>query len=152
MKTILLSFYLILSCSLNLIAQSNHTQWINAMTGKWQVENKPQFEEWNKVDLSVWTGVAYRVNGDQKSISETLKIYLVDDQYIYEATVPTQNQGRGIPFTLNLTEEDCLSFENPTHDFPTKIQYCPVSDNKMQVKVVGPDGKGFGYNLIRASE
>ena len=71
------------------------------------------------------------------------------DQVVYEATVPNQNQGKTVPFTLNPNISDTLSFENPAHDFPTRIQYIPKSDDEVFVRVLGSDGKGFSYVMVR---
>ena len=136
----LMSF--IISCA----AQETHK--IDFLEGTWKMENKETYEEWKK-EGEVLIGHAYKLLEGQKQISETLKIKTENEDLIYEATVPNQNDGRTIPFRLNRAVQDQLSFENLTHDFPKKIQYKLINETRIQVMVLGEDDQGFGYFLIK---
>jgi len=50
---------------------------------------------------------------------------------------------------LNDTINDYYSFENAKHDFPNKIQYYKLSENKVKVKVLGDENKGFSFEMNR---
>lgn len=60
--------------------------------------------------------------------------------------------GRESPATFRLTELDQKTrravFENPKHDFPTKISYQRVAEDSLTILVSGP-GKGGKENVIR---
>jgi Domain of unknown function (DUF6265) len=60
--------------------------------------------------------------------------------------------GKASPATFRLTDYDQKSrravFENPKHDFPTKISYQLVADDSLTILVSGP-GKGGKENVIR---
>jgi uncharacterized protein DUF6265 len=60
--------------------------------------------------------------------------------------------GKESPATFRLTDLDQKTrravFENPKHDFPTKISYQRVADDSLTILVSGP-GKGGKENIIR---
>lgn len=116
------------------------------LEGTWKIEGKEKYEVWES-DNSGLTGSSYGIKDGAKRTTETLEIKEEEGKVIYRATVPNQNNGATIPFTLNADKAEILSFENPEHDFPTQIIYEPVSDSRVLVKVLGGDGKGFSYYM-----
>lgn len=133
---LLLAFFC--SCSTAKLSQ------LNDLVGTWKVADKEQYEVWEK-GPGVFTGYAYRIKDGRKERSETLSIKKIGKQLIYAATVPDQNDGRTILFTLNEDIKDYWSFENPNHDFPKRIQYKKLNPTKIQVTVLGDNGRGFSY-------
>ena len=101
------------------------------------------------MDRGNLTGESYQVRENEKYVSETLKITAVNNNIIYTATVKNQNNGEGILFTLMKVKNKLYSFENMKHDFPSKIQYEILSETELKVNVLGKDGKGFSYKLIK---
>lgn len=122
---------------------------VDFLIGTWQIESKDQYETWARDGSKELIGYSYKVRENQKIVLETLAIKMIDNQMIYEATVPDQNEGQTIQFTLNPEIEFYFSFENFNHDFPKQIQYQKISDNEIKVIVLGDEGKGFSYKLIR---
>lgn len=118
------------------------------LKGTWKIENKSTFEEWNFKD-NQFTGTSYKMNNDTKVITETLLISITDGAIVYEANVPSQNGGKTIPFVLNTSISDKLSFENLNHDFPKKIQYQKITSTKILVQILGEGDKGFSYHIIK---
>ena len=127
----------------------NKTSRLDFMIGTWQMEGKEQYEVWEKTKTQVLTGYSYKINNNEKIVTETLSIKEIDNQIFYEATVPDQNDGRTISFALNKEIKTYLSFENAEHDFPKKIQYEQINDNEIKVTVLGDSGKGFSYHQIK---
>ena len=119
------------------------------LTGTWKVEGKEQYEAWVKESHNELSGHVYANIDRQIKILESIAIKKVNDQFIYEATVPDQNDGQTIQFILNEEVKTCFSFENPGHDFPKKIQYCKKSDSELDIHVLGEEGEGYNYTLIR---
>ena len=119
------------------------------LIGTWKIEDRNQYETWTKVRKDELIGYSYKIDENQKKILETIAIKMIDNQMIYEATVPDQNEGRTIQFLLNTEIKSVYSFENPNHDFPKKIQYKKVSKNEIMIRVSGDDGKGFSYKMIK---
>lgn len=122
---------------------------VQFLEGTWQVENKEQYEVWEKGKPRALTGYSYKMNGEKQVITETLCIRAVDNALVYEATVPNQNQGQTIPFALNTKENDFLSFENMAHDFPQKIQYQQINEDEILVRVLGENNQGFSYKIFK---
>jgi len=119
------------------------------MIGTWKIEGEDQYEVWETGKDRELVGYSYKFDNNEKSITETLSIKTTDNQIYYEATVPDQNDGRTIRFTLNDEIKSYLSFENMEHDFPKKIQYKRISDEEIEVTVLGDLGKGFSYSQFK---
>ena len=130
------------------VAQKNLND-LNFLIGTWKIENKEAFETWEKISEKEFNGESYKTFNGEKKITETLSIKVINDEIVYEATVPNQNNGETIPFKLNSTIEDRISFENLSHDFPKKIQYQKSSETKILVNVFGDDDKGFSFIIIK---
>lgn len=121
---------------------------VDFLVGAWKVEGRETYELWNKSEGKL-VGESYMKKEGQKHVSETLEIKISEKQIIYTATVLNQNGGKAIPFTLDTSNKELYSFENPAHDFPNKIQYKILSDTELQVNVLGKDGKGFSYKMMK---
>ncbi len=135
--------FLFLACAENKIPE------IDFLVGTWKMEGKEQYEVWEKNKNNELIGHSYKLNNNQKTISETLLIKKTGNQIIYEATVPDQNEGKTIQFILNTDIKSHLSFENDKHDFPKKIQYKKINDDEIEVTVLGDKGKGFSYTQLK---
>ncbi|WP_297693319.1 DUF6265 family protein [uncultured Eudoraea sp.] len=134
---------LLLACSENKLSR------IDFLIGTWKMEGKEQYENWELSNNKELNGYSYKFKDSQKIITETLSIKILENTVIFEATVPDQNEGKTIPFTLNNEIKDYLSFENIDHDFPKKIQYKRINENEIEVTVLGDEGKGFSYKQIK---
>ncbi len=131
--------FILVACS------ENKASSVDFMIGTWKMEGKDQYEVWEKTKNKEFIGYSYKINNNEKIITETLSIKLMDDQIFYEATVPDQNDGKTIRFTLNAEINEYLSFENIEHDFPKKIQYKKINDDEIEVTVLGDQDNGFSY-------
>ena len=134
---------LLISCASKPLKQSDF------LLGTWKMEDKEQYEVWEKNKEGNLQGYSYKMQDDRKKRMESLSIKKEDHQIIYEALVPNQNEGQAIPFVLNTELKDLLSFENEQHDFPKKIQYQKISEQEILVKVLGAEGKGFSYKIFK---
>ena len=134
---------LLLSCSENKLSR------VDFIIGDWKTEGKEQYENWELSNNKELTGYSYKFKDSQKIITETLSMKILENSVIFEATVPDQNEGKTIPFTLNNEINDCLSFENIYHDFPKKIQYKRINDTAIEVTVSGDKGTGFSYIQLK---
>lgn len=145
MKTL---FILICCCTPTLFCQTSIEQ-ISFLEGTWKVENKEQYEAWNLTDSTTLEGYAYTLKDGNKSITETVTISTEEDNIIYKASVPNQNNGTTIPFILNKDIVAVWSFENETHDFPKKIIYKKRNETTIEVSVLGNNDIGFSYKMIK---
>lgn len=134
---------LLIACSENKLSR------VDFIIGTWKMEGKEQYENWELSNNKELIGYSYTFKDSQKIITETLSIKIYENTVIFEATVPDQNEGKTIPFTLNNEIKDYLSFENTDHDFPKKIQYKRINENEIEVTVLGDEGEGFSYKQLK---
>ncbi len=146
MKTILILFSFIIT--LSSCGQSN-LKSASFLEGIWKVENRDQYEVWNKTETDILEGYVYKIKDNKKITTETLSISIINRETVYKATLPNQNEGATIPFTLNKTIKDSLSFENFTHDFPKRIIYKKLNVQEIQVYVLGENNQGFNYKMVK---
>jgi len=133
----------LMACSENKLSK------LDFLIGTWKTENKENYEQWEKNENNSFVGSSYKMENGQKVIWENLSIKLLGDEIFYEATVADQNEGKTIQFSLNEETKSYFSFENEKHDFPKKIQYKIVSNDKVEVTVLGNKDEGFSYFQIR---
>ncbi len=95
-------------------------------------------------------GNSYKIKAGIHVISEYLALNIVHGNLVYTATVVNQNDGKPGSFTLNKSVTKKLSFENPAHDFPKKIQYTKMNESTIFVEVLGYSGKGFSYKMTKS--
>jgi hypothetical protein len=142
---------------LNLIAQSTDSNTAKSYTlndlsflaGIWKIENKQKYETWSLLSDKSLTGNAHSEKDGEKKISEYFTIQIKEGKIVYSATVPKQNQGKTIDFTLNNSVINKFSFENLDHDFPKKIQYKKLDENTIWVEVLGNGDKGFSFKMLK---
>lgn len=126
------------------LAQSNFPTFLE---GTWKMENRDVYEKWELLEDGSLSGISYRLTDGEQAITEYLEIRKKGEQITYTATVPTQNEGKGIEFVLHKPDSLTYSFENPEHDFPQKIIYQKVSDTEIHVSVRGDDDQGFSFTM-----
>jgi hypothetical protein len=85
--------------------------------------------------------------------------YLRGDTVVsYEFTRLETNEGRilltpypngtaSVAFTLVAATAASATFENPAHDFPTRILYRRGDDGSLTARIEGPDGRGQAWTM-----
>jgi hypothetical protein len=122
---------------------------LDFLVGTWKNSEKGLYEVWEMDENNTLKGYSYTLKNNEKVISEFLRIYKLENNTVYEAKVINQNEGEAISFTLNEKIKSTLSFENNNHDFPKKIQYKRIDNNKIEVKVLGDNEQGYSYFYVR---
>lgn len=107
------------------------------LPGTWELQESefPTFEVWAFTHEGSLSGESYQVKAGEKHLSETFRIYQHGQAIFYEATVPTQNEGRSIVFRLHTSADSSYHFENPAHDFPQFIRYQLLRTGHLQVEI-----------------
>lgn len=118
------------------------------LQGTWKMEHKENYEHWDKLNENNFKGFSYKLQNGKMAISEYLDISVINNQFIYTATVLNQNEGKGVSFKGKKTDST-FTFENPEHDFPKKIVYKKLSDTEMDVEVSDGKQKAFGYKMYK---
>lgn len=126
------------------------------MAGQWESRSAGSriSETWTRVSESTIEGLGEvrSVPDKQLKSRETLRLVSMSGQLYYIAKVAHN----ALPVAFALTEcgEHSVAFENPGHDFPTRIAYQLTDTGQMVVDVRGPDGKGFSirFEAVAARE
>lgn len=121
------------------------------LKGTWKLENTEIYEQWDSLNADAIKGISWYPDNGGIKIMEYLDISRNDGGVIYRATVPGQNGGEGISFTMT-RNNDTVCFENPDHDFPRRISYYRVGDRELAVEL--SDGREMiqKYTLNRVTE
>lgn len=108
------------------------------MLGRWE-NNSDQgnlSEVWKQVDDSTFTGRSYFVIQGDTVFAETIRLIERKGKISYCVSVKDQNNGEEVPFELTALDGKNLTFENPEHDYPSKITYTGKG-NSMVAEISG---------------
>ncbi|MBK6642253.1 MAG: hypothetical protein KBH11_15260 [Bacteroidia bacterium] len=129
---------------------------LSTLEGKWlmQTPEGTMMEVWEITNDTLYSGKSYSIEGADTTLSETVQLIQRHDGIYYIPTVTNQNDGVPIPFKLITSEAGVFVFENPTHDFPTKITYKTDQKNKLSAaisgKINGEERKiAFDYERVK---
>ena len=121
--------------------------------GLWKATGREVFEEWAwNADSTTLVGRGYRIVDGNEVTTETLQITFQEDHWVYQATVPNQNEGATISFHETPQIGSSITFTNPTHDFPKSISYTLEGLDTLRVRVEGEPGQGFSLILHRVPQ
>jgi hypothetical protein len=123
------------------------------LSGCWESKNERRtiIEMWMAPAGGMMLGASRTVANGAVREFEHLRLRASGDTLIYTALPSGQNQTdfKGIPAL------DVLTFENPQHDFPTRIIYRKVGSDSASARVEGPgkDGamRGFDVKMRKVS-
>lgn len=95
-------------------------------------------ERWKQENDSVYLGESYFViNGKDTVFAETVRLEEASGKLTYTVTVPGQNNGQPVPFKMTSATDSQLVFENPQHDFPSKIVYNKITADSIMAEISG---------------
>ncbi len=128
-----------LSCTLLSLAapQSQPLRELVWMAGLWKsnMGKSPSFEQWTKINDSLFTARSFVVKGTDTTILEHVRLAAMDSGIFYIAH-PRQNPA---PTWFRLIQKDSAGwvFENPQHDFPTRVIYRQITPDSMHARIEG---------------
>jgi hypothetical protein len=112
---------------------------LNWLSGSWSGRSPDGIfgEGWELVNDSVYHGKGYFIVGKDTVSSESLRLVQEGTQLFYEPTVKNQNGGKAVRFEMTSLSENTVVFENPSHDFPQKINYTLVNPDSLVAEISG---------------
>ncbi|NNF52655.1 MAG: hypothetical protein HKN59_09485 [Gammaproteobacteria bacterium] len=121
------------------------------LLGNWRAANGEQFvhESWKVSTSHSFAGqgsTETRGTGERKGFEE-LELVSRDGEVLFIATVA--HNPAPVPFELASDDPHRLVFENKEHDFPKKIVYRRVDENRMRVEVSDGGSNGFALDFVR---
>lgn len=101
------------------------------LIGTWQdlSEEGTLTETWTATADSSFTGKTTFVAGKDTVFSETIQLAQRNGNLVYIVTAKGQNDEKPVEFPLISVSEKQMVFENPRHDYPTKIVYENYGDS-----------------------
>ncbi|MDF2452151.1 MAG: putative lipoprotein [Bacteroidota bacterium] len=108
--------------------------------GTWQSQSDDGVytETWNLKNDSVYEGVSTVVVNQKDTVFyESITLEQKNQEVFYNVSVKDQNHGEPVSFKLVGFSDKQLVFENPTHDFPTKITYNRITEDSLVASISG---------------
>ena len=137
-STILLLLVLI-SCDKKTTTETKKIHQLDWLVGSWENNSDKGnlSENWKKVNDSTFNGQTYFIKGTDTLHNETFLVNQTEDDVFYIPTVKGQNNDKPVTFKLTQSTEKQFTFENPTHDYPTKIVYNKITADSMVAEISG---------------
>ncbi|TYA55154.1 DUF6265 family protein [Formosa maritima] len=104
-------------------------QWL---IGNWTniSEESQSYENWSKLNDSTLFSHSFTLVENDTVFAEHVLVQQNKDEVLFTVTAYNQNDNRPVIFKMLPTDNKVYTFENPDHDFPTKISYSnPVKDS-----------------------
>ena len=101
------------------------------LIGRWE-NNSDQgnlSEIWTQDNDSTYTGESYFVIQGDTVFAESVQLAERSGKITYCVSIPGQNNDEEVCFELTKLKGKDLTFENPTHDYPSKITYLNKGDS-----------------------
>ena len=128
-------FLLFLSCFA--CKSSDYLNNFDWLEGKWQINESASFEEWTKIDDTLYRGKGYEIRKNDTLITEMIEIVQKGKEVFYIPSVADQNNGQPVEFKLISKKKGIIIFENKNHDFPQRIIYVKNGKDQIDAKIEG---------------
>jgi hypothetical protein len=125
--------------TVNAIGAYSEIEKINWLVGSWH-NTSPEVsstEVWEKKNDSTLAGISFAIVGKDTVSYETVSLEQNGKATYYIPTVKEQNNAQPVKFTLTSSTGNKIVFENPSHDFPTKITYNKITNDSMVAEISG---------------
>lgn len=114
------------------------------LIGNWEnLTPETNFKEiWKTENDSTFTAISFITVKKDTVFYENIVLMQKNDSLFYNVSVKGENKDKAVSFYLTYNDDDLLVFENPKHDFPTKIAYKKISNDSLVATIYGTkDGK-----------
>ena len=153
LKTLIVAC-LMISSSCAFAEKCNSLHSFAWLLGDWVADNGKNLtlESWKAVSPDTYEGVGETRSRTTNELlnSESLRIVAMSGEIFFVAKVDHND----LPVAFKLT--DCSSdravFENAAHDFPRKLEYRLVNDDKILVTVTDGATQGFKVSFTRRDD
>lgn len=123
----------------NLSSKKNLLEQANWFLGSWQNKsNRGDFyENWSRINDSLYQAESFVLVKKDTVFYEQVRLMQKNDSLYMIVSVRNQNKEKPVSFYLTQNLKNKLTFENPKHDFPTKIIYKKVANDSMVASIEG---------------
>lgn len=112
----------------------SQVEWL---LGTWQRQQKNGFlyEHWERGDSTHFSGLAFTLKGKDTLVTERMKMLQTDTALFFVAVVAHNDSA--VYFKLTSADSGRMIFENPKHDFPTRVIYRAAPPDSMYARIEG---------------
>jgi hypothetical protein len=125
------------------------TRWL---LGSWIADGGKRIvtETWTEAGPTTFEGEGLTRDPTNGSVvdGEALRLVAMGDGVFYVAKVAHNDYP--VAFRLTTCETGRLVFENPGHDFPRRLEYRRVNDDRIEVQVSDGAARGFRLDFRRS--
>ena len=109
------------------------------LIGRWEIINNDfeMYEIWTKTDKCNYNAESFVLAHGDTVFYEFVRLEQVSDEYFYCVSVLDQNNADEISFKMVSDSNNIFVFENLEHDFPQRIVYKNIDNNKMHAYIEG---------------
>lgn len=111
-------------------------QWL---LGTWQQKKGKDvtYESWQKLNDSTFYSKSFYIKGTDTVMLEVVSLEMRMGKLSYVVTTANQNNAQPVSFVCNSDNPEHLVFENPEHDFPTRITYNYKAPDSLKAEISG---------------
>jgi hypothetical protein len=121
------------------------------LLGRWQTAAAPRVteEHWTRITPDTWEGSGRTLEPSTGKVlgEESLRLVGMSGGVFYLAKV--SHNELPVAFRLTRSGPGRAIFENPSHDFPRKLEYELQAPDSLSVQVSDGAGKGFTLEFVR---
>jgi len=116
-------------------AKLEQAHWL---LGNWEnfSDDGTATESWKKENDSTYTAESFIIAEEDTVFYENVTLQLRKDTLTYVVSTRDQNEAP-VSFRLIYNDDSALVFENPKHDFPTKITYNKIGTDSIYAEISG---------------
>jgi hypothetical protein len=96
-------------------------------------------EKWEKLSDSTMTGESQIIKGKDTVFQENILLEQRNDSLFYNVIIKNKKEEENTSFYLTKSTNNQLVFENPRHDFPTKIIYNLIKPDSILASIHGKE-------------
>ncbi|PWI29475.1 hypothetical protein DI383_11730 [Flavobacteriaceae bacterium LYZ1037] len=135
---IILAFGVFVSCknegkqAIELINSYNEIEDLQWLIGHWTniTEEEKSYENWSKLNDSTLIAHSFTLVKNDTVFAERVTLQQNKNEVLFTVVAYNQNDNLPVTFKLSSKEKGVFTFENPEHDFPSRISYSnPVKDS-----------------------
>lgn len=124
------------------IEKSHFSKLQKRLEGAWklpdEIPNEQYFETWKRVDSRLSLGQSFMVKNERDTVVlENVRLEKRADGGVFYV-VKSPNEQISVEFKLASAGSKKWLFENPSHDFPQKIEYDFLSRDVLRASISGP--------------
>lgn len=153
-----LSYFLVLAIVVGSCSSGKGTMFnkkdidLKSLIGTWQRKNEQKFEKWALVSPTECIGVAYDMSTGVASIEENMRLFKVDNTWIFEVK-HKEHEFKPVQFGWQPDPAFRMRFVNEKNDYPQVIRYKVKSDSTMTADISDIKGGNLVmYDFIKAQK